>query len=180
MSETLSGPALVDELIRSVPDFPRPGVEFFDIAPVLASSAGLAAAVDALAASCAGPVDAVVGVEARGFIVGAPTAIALGCGFVPVRKPGKLPGPVLSHSYSLEYGQETLAIQRDALRPGARVLLVDDVLATGGTIGATAALVATLGATVTGVSVLLELSFLEGRRRLTEAGLQEVHAVVTR
>lgn len=180
MSQTLSGPALVDQLIRTVPDFPKPGVEFFDIAPVLASPAGLAAAVDELAASCAEPVDAVVGMEARGFIVGAPVAVALGCGFVPVRKPGKLPGPVLSHSYALEYGQETLALQRDALPTGARVLLIDDVLATGGTVGATAALVGALGAEVVGVSVLLELSFLRGRHRLAEAGLSNLHAVVTR
>ena len=180
MSQTLSGPALVDQLIRTVPDFPKPGVEFYDIAPVLASPDGLAAAMHELAASCSEPVDAVVGMEARGFIVGAPVAVALGCGFVPVRKPGKLPGPVLSHSYSLEYGQETLAMQRDALQPGSRVLLVDDVLATGGTIGATAALVGALGATVVAVSVLMELSFLGGRRRLTEAGLAELHAVVTR
>lgn len=180
MSQTLSGPALIDELIRTVPDFPKPGVEFFDIAPVLASPVGLATAVHELAASCTEQVDAVVGMEARGFIVGAPVAVALGCGFVPVRKPGKLPGPVLSHSYALEYGQETLSIQRDALQPGARVLLIDDVLATGGTVSATAALVATLGATVVGVSVLLELSFLHGRRRLAEAGLGGLHAVVTR
>lgn len=180
MSTVLTGPALVDDLIRTVADFPRPGVEFFDIAPVLSAPDGLATAVRELAAGCPAPVDVVVGMEARGFIVGAPVAIALGCGFVPVRKPGKLPGPVLSHSYSLEYGQETLAIQRDAMSPGARVLLVDDVLATGGTIAATAALVATLGATVVGVSVLLELSFLAGRQRLSEDGLGEVHSVVTR
>lgn len=172
--------ALVDSLIRTVDDFPKPGIVFCDIAPVLASPTGLAAAIAGVAAGCPDGLDAVVGVEARGFIVGAPVAVALGCGFVPVRKPGKLPGPLLSHEYQLEYGHETLAVQADALRRGARVVIVDDVLATGGTIAATAALVRKLGASVAGVSVLLELGFLEGRSVVTGAGVGEIASVVVR
>jgi len=175
-----SDAALVDSLIRTVDDFPKPGIVFCDIAPVLASPTGLAAVVAGVAAGCPDGVDAVVGVEARGFIVGAPVALALGCGFVPVRKPGKLPGSVIRHDYVLEYGTETLTVQADALPPGARVVVVDDVLATGGTIAATIALVGKLGATVAGVSVLLELEFLEGRSAVKSAGVTEIASLVTR
>ena len=170
----------VDSLVRTVSDFPKPGIEFYDIAPVLGSAEGLRAAVDALVAGCPTEIDVVVGVEARGFIVGAPVAVAMGCGFVPVRKPGKLPGAVISHSYSLEYGEATLSVQLDAFARGSRVLLVDDVLATGGTIAAAASLTEQLGGVVAGVSVLLELGQLGGRERLARAGLEDVHAVVTR
>ncbi|HIT76108.1 MAG TPA: adenine phosphoribosyltransferase [Candidatus Avipropionibacterium avicola] len=181
MSTSVESPAeVVDGLVRTVPDFPKPGIEFYDIAPVLASARGLKASVDALIGACPLEVDVVVGVEARGFIVGAPVAIGIGSGFVPVRKPGKLPGPVISHSYTLEYGEATLAVQQDAFEAGARVLLVDDVLATGGTIAAAAALTEQLGGVVVGVSVLLELAGLGGRENLRRAGLGDVHAVVTR
>ncbi|HET6625724.1 MAG TPA: adenine phosphoribosyltransferase [Nocardioidaceae bacterium] len=159
---------LLDRLIRDVPDFPKPGVMFKDITPLLADHDGLSAVVDALAAAgrdAAGNtvVDKVVGMEARGFILAAPVALALGAGFVPVRKAGKLPGPTHSVGYALEYGEAVLEMHRDAVAEGERVLLVDDVLATGGTVAATAQLVERCGATVTGVAVLMELSFLPGR-----------------
>jgi adenine phosphoribosyltransferase len=153
-------------LIRDVPDFPGPGIVFKDIAPVLADADAFAAAVEAMAAPWRdAPPRAVAGIEARGFILGAAMARALGCGFVPVRKPGKLPGAVLAQAYALEYGSDRLELQADALPPGARVVVVDDVLATGGTLAAAAALVQRQGMVVAGATVLLELAALEGRRR---------------
>src|SRR4051812_14869611 len=153
-------------LVVDVPDFPRPGVTFKDVTPLIASPTGLAAAVEGLVRASPRDVDVVVGMEARGFIVGAPVALALGVGFVPVRKPGKLPRATVSVTYDLEYGTETLAMHGDALPPGARVLVVDDVLATGGTIVATAELVRRLGGEVAHVAVVMELEFLQGRARL--------------
>jgi len=156
------------DLIRDVPDFPTPGIIFKDITPLLADHAAFSAVVSALA-DCGRDakgnvvVDKVAGIEARGFILAAPVALALGTGFVPVRKSGKLPGSTHVVDYALEYGEASLELQRDALTPGDRVLLVDDVLATGGTVAATAELVERCGATVTGVAVLLELLFLSGR-----------------
>ncbi len=166
-------------LFIDVPDFPRPGVVFKDLTPLLASPEGLAAAVGGLVASAPAAVDVVLGLEARGFLFGPPVALALGVGFVPVRKPGKLPRETVEVSYALEYGEETLALHVDAVRPGDRVLIVDDVLATGGTAVAAAGLVRRLGAEVVGVSVLLELTFLPGRALLAEHGLDRVTAVVT-
>lgn len=166
-------------LVVDVADFPRPGVTFKDVTPLLASAEGLAAAIDALVASAPAGVDAVVGLEARGFLFGPPVALALGVGFVPVRKPGKLPREIITVSYALEYGEETLALHADALAPGMRVLVVDDVLATGGTAVAAAGLVRRLGAEVVGISVLLELPFLCGRARLAEHGLDRVAAVLS-
>lgn len=157
---------LIGGLIVDVPDFPKPGVVFKDITPLLASPEGFQATVDALVESAPEGVDVVVGMEARGFIFAAPVALALGAGFVPVRKPGKLPGETLSHSFELEYGSETLTIHRNAITPGARVLVVDDVLATGGTAGATCELVRRCGAEPTAFAVLLELGFLDGRAAL--------------
>ncbi len=162
---------LFDRLIRDVPDFPKPGVLFKDITPLLADHAGFAAVIDALADAGrdeAGNtvVDAVIGMEARGFILAAPVALALGVGFVPVRKPGKLPSATYAVSYALEYGEATLELHTDALAPGDRVLLVDDVLATGGTAAATAELVGRCGAHVHALTVLMELSFLSGRAAL--------------
>ncbi|MGB7963457.1 MAG: adenine phosphoribosyltransferase [Propionicimonas sp.] len=170
---------LIAGLIRDVPDFPRPGVTFKDITPLLASAQGYRVAVQELAASAPAGIDVVVGMEARGFIFAGPVALELGAGFVPVRKPGKLPGDVYTQSFSLEYGHETLAVRTDAIRPGARVLVIDDVLATGGTIGATAQLISRLGATLIHVSVLIELSFLGGRDYLTGFGISETSAVLT-
>ena len=165
--------------IRNVPDFPKPGVLFKDITPLLASPSGDRAAVAELAASAPAGIDVVVGMEARGFIFAGPVALELGAGFVPVRKPGKLPGDVYTQTFSLEYGDETLAVHTDAIMPGSRVLVIDDVLATGGTVGATAALIHRLGAELVHVSVLLELSFLGGRKHLTDLGIAATSAVLT-
>ena len=166
-------------LVVDVPGFPRPGVTFKDVTPLMASPAGLAAAVEGLVGAVDRDVDVVVGMEARGFIFAAPVALALGVGFVPVRKPGKLPRPSVSVTYDLEYGTETLALHADAVRPGARVLVVDDVLATGGTVVATADLVRRLGAEVVQVAVLMELDFLHGRARLAEHGLDHLTALIS-
>jgi adenine phosphoribosyltransferase len=170
---------LIGSLIVDVADFPKPGVTFSDITPLLASPTGLAAAVAGLAASAPEGIDVVVALEARGFIFGAPVALALGVGFVPVRKPNKLPRAHISVTYDLEYATETLALHADALTPGQRVLIVDDVLATGGTVAAATELVRTLGADVVAVAVVLELGFLDGRARLHAAGLSDVRALVT-
>ncbi len=164
-------------------DYPEPGVVFKDIMPLLADPAGLAAVVEALAAAGRDAhgtvvVDKVVGMEARGFILAAPVAMALGVGFVPVRKAGKLPRATHAVSYALEYGEATLEVQRDGLAPGERVLLVDDVLATGGTAAATRDLVAACGATAVGLAVLMELSFLPGRATLVADGDVPVTSVV--
>jgi len=158
-------------LVRDVPDFPKPGVIFKDISPLLADHRAFVEVLQGLAAAGrddAGEVvvDKVAGIEARGFILAAPVAVLLGVGLVPVRKAGKLPGEVIAQSYALEYGEAALEIPLDALAPGERVLVVDDVLATGGTIEATAQLVDRAGATVEAVAVLIELAFLGGRRRL--------------
>jgi adenine phosphoribosyltransferase len=166
-------------LIREVPDYPRPGVVFRDITPLLASAGAFAASVDALVDISPADVDVVVGIEARGFLFGAPVALALGAGFVPVRKPAKLPRTVVTVTYDLEYGTETLALHEDAFVPGTRVLVVDDVLATGGTVVAAAELVSRLGAELVGVSLLSELTYLGGRERLDAAGIGPVAAVVT-
>ena len=153
-------------LLRDVPDFPRPGIVFKDITPVLADGDAFAAAVADMAAPWReAPPDAVAGIESRGFILGAALALQLGCGFVPVRKPGKLPARTLAQEYQLEYGSDRLEIHADALPPGARVLVVDDVLATGGTLCAATALLRRQGASVIGAGVLVELAFLHGRGR---------------
>ena len=153
-------------LIRAVPDFPRAGVVFRDVTPLLADAAGFACCIDALAEPWQGSgVQAVCGIEARGFIFGAALALKLHAGFVPLRKPGKLPPPVTAVDYQLEYGTDRLEIQRDAIRPRERVLLVDDVLATGGTLSAARALIEQLGAELLGASVVIELVALLGRDR---------------
>lgn len=153
--------------IRDVPDYPRPGVVFKDITPLLADPAAFGALVDALAELCARHgATKVVGLEARGFILAAPAAARAGLGFVPVRKSGKLPGETLGESYELEYGSAEIEVQTDAFAPGDRVLVIDDVLATGGTAAAAVELIRRTGAAVAGVAVLLELTFLGGRDRL--------------
>jgi adenine phosphoribosyltransferase len=154
--------SLIASHIRDVPDYPQPGVLFKDITPLLAQPQAFAAVVDALADHF-GPVDKVAGIEARGFILAAPVAYRTGAGFVPVRKKGKLPSATFAQEYQLEYGSATLEVHQDAFGPGERVLIVDDVLATGGTARATANLVSQTGAEVAGISVLMELSFLHGR-----------------
>ena len=170
---------LLRSLVRDVPDFPKPGVVFKDITPLLASAHGFQVAIEELVASAPEDIDMVVGMEARGFIFAAPVALALGAGFVPVRKPGKLPGDVVSQAFDLEYGSTELNMHRDALVSGARVLVVDDVLATGGTVGATAKLLEQLGADLVHVSVLMELGFLGGRARLESLGIHNFSAVVS-
>lgn len=153
-------------LIRAVPDFPRAGVMFRDISPLLANAAGFAQCIDALAEPWQGQkVQAVAGIEARGFIFGAALAHKLQAGFVPLRKPGKLPPPVSSVAYQLEYGSDRLEVQTNALSEGERVLLVDDVLATGGTLEAAAKLLVQQGANLLGASVVIELTDLHGRKR---------------
>ncbi len=157
--------AMLRGLIRDVPDYPQPGVMFKDITPLLADASGFAAAVDALAAGH-DRIDKVVGIEARGFILAAPVACKLGVGFVPVRKLGKLPGPTHAETYQLEYGTATVEVHVDAFAAGDRVLMIDDVLATGGTAAATAELIRRSGAEVVSLSVLIELGFLGGRASL--------------
>jgi adenine phosphoribosyltransferase len=156
-------------LIRDIPDHPEPGVVFKDITPLLADPKGLAVTVAAITDRFAGAgIDHVVGIEARGFIFGAPVAHALGAGFVPVRKPGKLPWQTRGEEYALEYGTDRLEMHLDALEPGNRVLIVDDVLATGGTAGAAARLVEQSDAVVVGLAFVIELGFLGGRGKLGE------------
>lgn len=153
--------------IRNVPDFPKPGILFYDITTLLRDPAGFKAAIDSLAAPFAGAgVEIVVGIESRGFILGGPVADRLGAGFCPIRKPGKLPAATLRESFSLEYGTDSIEIHADAIRPGQRVLVVDDVLATGGTAKAAASLVKGLGGTLHGLAFLIELDFLNGREKL--------------
>lgn len=157
-------------LIRDVPDFPSPGIMFKDITPLLANGPAWRATVSHLADLHAGiAVDRVVGIEARGFVLGAAVAYHLGVGFVPVRKPGKLPGRTATVPYDLEYGQDSLEMHLDAVQAGQRVLVVDDVLATGGTAAAALRLVQDAGAQVVAVTFLLELAFLQGRSRLDGA-----------
>ena len=164
---------LLQEWVRSIPDWPEPGVTFRDLTPLFANSQAFAALIGHLAVAGAGlgPIDVVVGIEARGFILGAPVADRLGVGFVPLRKAGKLPGPVLSASYDLEYGQATLEVHTDAIPPAGRVLVIDDVLATGGTLAAAGSLVSEAGATLVGNVVALELPALAGRARLGDVPL---------
>jgi len=166
---------LITTRIRDIPDYPQRGVVFKDITPLLADGRAFSAVVDALAATY-GPVDKVAGIEARGFILAAPVACHIGAGFIPIRKKGKLPGATFAQDYELEYGTATVEVLIDAFDPADRVLVIDDVLATGGTARATADLVHRSGAQVAGIAVLLELSFLNGRAKL--AGLP-VSALLT-
>jgi adenine phosphoribosyltransferase len=153
--------------IRPIPDFPKPGILFRDITPLLADAPAFAAAIDRLAAPWRGaPLDALAAVEARGFLFAGPLALALGIGVIPVRKPGKLPADTISHEYDLEYGRDRLEMHKGVLRPGARVLVVDDVLATGGTAAACMRLVEAAGGTVAGAAFLVEIEPLGGRGRL--------------
>lgn len=166
---------LIRKRIRDVPDYPQPGIAFKDITPLLADGAAFIAVVRELA-SGHGPVDKVAGIEARGFILAAPVAMCLQSGFVPVRKAGKLPAQTYTQDYELEYGTATIEVHTDAFDPGDRVLIIDDVLATGGTARATAELVRRAGGEVVGVAVLLELAFLGGRSKLDD---MEFRALVT-
>jgi adenine phosphoribosyltransferase len=160
-------PAQIEAAIRNVPDFPKAGIQFKDITPVLADAQLFNGAIDLLCDGFKpGSVDAVVGIDARGFIFAAAAAVKLGAGFVPVRKKGKLPFTTHEQDYALEYGTATVAMHVDALKPGSRVLLVDDLLATGGTAAAAVSLIQKLGANILEVSFLIELKFLNGREKL--------------
>ncbi len=156
-------------LVRDVPDFPEPGIVFKDITPLLADPIAFSTITDLIVVRFGrGNVDKVVGIEARGFILASPVAYHFGAGFVPIRKKGKLPWETVDADYQLEYGTATLELHRDAIRPGERVLVVDDVLATGGTAEAAASLVEAIGGKVCGIACLIELGFLNGRDRLTD------------
>jgi adenine phosphoribosyltransferase len=153
--------------IRHVPDFPKPGILFYDITTLLRDAQGFQATIDQLATPYkSAKIEAVVGIESRGFILGAAVAQQLNAGFIPVRKPGKLPAPAIKESYNLEYGKDALEMHVDAIEKGQRVLVVDDVLATGGTAAATAQLVRKLGGDLQGMAFLIELSFLNGKSKL--------------
>jgi adenine phosphoribosyltransferase len=162
--------------IRHVPDYPKPGILFYDITTLLRDPDGYRAAIDQLVAPFAGAgIEAVVGIESRGFILGAAVAERLKAGFVPIRKPGKLPSATVRESYALEYGTDSLEIRTDALTKGQRALIVDDVLATGGTAAAAVKLVTGLGASLQGLSFLIELGFLNGKTKL---GDERIHSVL--
>lgn len=163
----------LSKIIRSIPDFPKPGILFRDITPLLANGAAFRTAVDAMAAPFDN-IDHVVSIESRGFIFGSPIAYSLGAGLVPVRKVGRLPGNTIQEEYELEYGVNTVEIHSDAIKSGQRVIIVDDLLATGGTIRAAVNLVERLDAELVGISVLVELSDLEGRAKLVGQNVQSL------
>ena len=164
---TAATPKEIEQAIRNVPDFPKPGIQFKDITPVLADARLFAGSIDLLTEKFQpGSVDAIVGIDARGFIFAAAAATKLHAGFVPVRKKGKLPYKTIEQDYALEYGHATVAMHVDALKSGARVLLIDDLLATGGTSAAAVALVQKLGARILEITFLIELKFLNGREKL--------------
>ena len=161
-------------LVRTIPDFPKPGIEFRDITTLLLDRVGLAGAVDALAASVTGPVDLVAGIEARGFAIGGALAVKLGAGMLLIRKDGKLPGETITEDYALEYGTDRLAMHVDAVAPGARVLVVDDLIATGGTALAAVRLVRRAGGIVVGARFIIDLPALGGTAALVANGVEAV------
>ena len=161
-------------LVRTIPDFPKPGIEFRDITTLLLDRVGLAGAVDALAASVTGPVDLVAGIEARGFAIGGALAVKLGAGMLLIRKDGKLPGKAITEDYALEYGTDRLAMHVDAVAPGARVLVVDDLIATGGTALAAVRLVRRAGGLVIGARFIIDLPALGGTAALVADGVEAV------
>ena len=167
---------MIKSLIRTIPDFPKPGIRFRDITPLLASGVGFRSVVGALADHYTGKVDKVVGIEARGFIFGAAIAHAIGAGFVPIRKPGKLPHASIGHDYDLEYGSNRVEMHVDGIAKGERVVVIDDLLATGGTALATLALLGQTGAAIVGCGFVIELLDLPGRARLEKTG-HAVHAL---
>lgn len=165
----------LQDLIRDIPDFPKPGISYKDITTLLKDASGLKSVIDAMLDPFSGDnIEIIVGIESRGFIFATPMAIELRCGFVPVRKPGKLPAETLRQDYDLEYGSDAVEIHADAVAPGQKVLVVDDVLATGGTLAASCQLLERLGAEIVGISVLAELGFLQGRKRFPEYRLESL------
>ena len=163
------------KLIREVPDFPKPGINFYDITTLLLDPEGLESTIDALTEKCRGMnIDTVIGIESRGFIFGAPVAYQLGAGFIPVRKPKKLPAEKVSISYDLEYGQDTLEMHKDAVGEGHNVLIVDDLLATGGTARAVVDLVESVGGKIAGLLFVVELDFLKGRNKFEGYNVQSL------
>lgn len=175
MTQAHPTPTDIAAAIRNVPDFPKPGIQFKDITPVLADARLFSGAIELLTAGFQpGSVDAVVGIDARGFIFAAAAAVKLNAGFIPVRKKGKLPYQTIEQDYALEYGSATVAIHTDALKPGSRVLLVDDLLATGGTAAAAAALVRKLGGEILEAGFLIELEFLQGRGKLQDCPIRSL------
>jgi adenine phosphoribosyltransferase len=172
---TSFGPEFLKANIRHVPDFPKPGILFYDITTLLRDPQGFKAVIDLLAAPFAGAgIDLVVGIESRGFILGGAVADRLGAGFVPIRKPGKLPAKTICESFQLEYGTDSIELHHDAVAPGQRVLVVDDVLATGGTARAAASLVTQLGGHLHALAFLIELAFLKGRAQLPAQRVESV------
>jgi len=160
------------DYIRIIPDFPQPGIRFKDITTLINNGPVYRAVIDAMKEAVADKqIDLIAGPEARGFIIGAPLAIAIGSGFVPIRKSGKLPGEVVEANYDLEYGKDKLAIHKDAIKPGQKVLIADDLLATGGTIATTINLINQLGGEVVGAAFLIELGYLDGRSKLGEVDI---------
>jgi len=175
MTNALSPAGMIQAAVRNIPDFPKPGIQFKDITPVLADAKLFATSIDLLTASFApGAVDFVIGIDARGFIFAGAAALKWGAGFVPIRKKGKLPFDTHEESYELEYGSNVLAIHTDAIHRGSRVVLVDDLLATGGTAAAAASLVQKVGGELLEVSFLIELSFLNGRERLKNMPVRSI------
>jgi adenine phosphoribosyltransferase len=175
MTQTLPTRTEIERAIRTIPDFPKPGIQFKDITPVLSDARLFSGTIDLLTEGFKpGMVDAVVGIDARGFIFAAAAAVKLEAGFVPIRKKGKLPYKTHEQAYELEYGTATVAVHVDAMKPGSRVLLIDDLLATGGTAAAAAALVQQLGAKILEISFLIELSFLGGRSKLKDYPLRSL------
>ena len=173
--EYANGIVMLRELIREVPDFPKPGIVFKDITPLLADPAGLSLAVEYLTQPFRRErVDIVTGAESRGFIFATAVARNLSAGFVPIRKPGRLPAETRAETYALEYGTDRLEIHADAIKPGDRVLMVDDLLATGGTMAACFRLVESLGGTIVGSAFLIELAFLNGRRKLADHPIHSI------
>ena len=168
----------IASLIRNIPDFPTPGIQFKDITPLLGSPSGFRAAIEEMVERAPQGIDVVAGVESRGFIFAAPVALALGLGFVPIRKPGKLPGPIYAEEYALEYGTNTLNIHQDAIAPGQKVLVIDDLVATAGTILAAKKLIERCGGELAHVEALVELTDLGGRQILLDAGVPSYSAIL--
>lgn len=168
----MSGSDNLKALVRTIPDFPKPGIQFRDVTTLLLDAAGLNSAVEAMAATVTGPIDLVAAIDARGFAIGGALAVRIGAGLLLVRKDGKLPGATIAEDYALEYGTDRLAMHVDACAPGAKVLIVDDLIATGGTALAAVRLVRRTGAIVVGARFLIDLSALGGTEALTAAGVE--------